>query len=65
MSLGALTQNKMSLIFEYWRCKGETEELVASGEQQIACMKRSGGRLLATPVPESLRQALIPYGPLA
>ena len=64
MRLGALTQIKMSLLFEYWRRAGESEVLVARGEQQIACMQRNGGRLLPTPIPESLRTALALYADL-
>jgi enediyne biosynthesis thioesterase len=64
MRLGALTQNKMSLRFEYWRRAGENEVLVARGEQQVACMKQNGGRLLPTPIPESLRTALALYADL-
>jgi enediyne biosynthesis thioesterase len=61
MRLGALTQNRVSMAFEYWRRTGGHEELVARGEQHIACMRREGDRLLATPVPEALREALQLY----
>jgi enediyne biosynthesis thioesterase len=61
MRLGSLTQNKLSLVFEYWLGAGGSEVLVARGEQQIACMRRSEGRLLPTPVPQSLQRALAPY----
>jgi enediyne biosynthesis thioesterase len=57
MRLGALAQNRVTMIFEYWR----GEELVARGEQQIACMRRDGERLLPVPVPEALREALRPF----
>jgi enediyne biosynthesis thioesterase len=62
MRLAALTQSGMSLGFEYWRCTGEGEELVARGEQQIACLRREDGRLVPTLVPAPLRAALRPYG---
>lgn len=61
MRLSALTQSRLTLTFEYWRVAEDTEELVARGEQQIACMRRSGERLLPSPVPGSLREALQPY----
>lgn len=61
MRLGALTQSRLSLVFEYWRQTGDGEELVARGEQQVACMRRDGDRLVPTPVPEALREALRPY----
>ena len=52
----------LTMIFEYWRVSNDGEELVAKGEQQIACMQRQGEKLVPTPVPEPLRQALQPYG---
>ena len=63
MRLGELRQNRITLLFEYWRRHGDGEELVARGEQQIACMRRDGERLTPTPVPVALREALRPYTP--
>jgi len=57
MRLAELVQNRMRLAFEYWRGK----ELVARGEQQIACMRRAGEKLLPAPVPPGLRAALAAY----
>ena len=62
MRLLGLAQNRLSLGFEYWRVAGGAEALVARGEQQIACMRREAGGLVAAPVPEALRDALAPYG---
>jgi len=61
MRLGELSQNRITMFFEYWRVKDGREELVARGEQQVACMKRDGATVLPTPVPKSLREALQPY----
>lgn len=61
MRLGGLAQSRMTLAFEYWRCKDGREELVARGEQQIASMRREGDRLVPTPIPQSLRDALRAY----
>lgn len=61
MRMDRLTQSRVSMTFEYWRVSGESEELVARGEQQIACMRRDGQRLVPIAVPESLREALRPY----
>ncbi|MCI0461426.1 MAG: acyl-CoA thioesterase [Gemmataceae bacterium] len=61
MRLGALMQNRLSLRFEYWRCQGDGEALIARGEQQVACMRREGERLVPTAVPPSLREALRLY----
>jgi enediyne biosynthesis thioesterase len=64
MRLGALTQNRMSLVFEYWRRAGGDEQLIARGEQQVACMRRDGARMVPTPVPPDLREALRLYADL-
>jgi enediyne biosynthesis thioesterase len=57
MGLAELLQNRITLVFDYWR----GEELVARGEQQVACMKREAGRLVPAAVPMSLREALAAY----
>ena len=57
MRLGGLTQNRITMNFEYWR----GEELVARGEQQVACMQREGEQVVAVPVPAQLREALREY----
>ena len=61
MRLAELVQNRLTLAFEYWRSRGAGEELVARGEQQVACMQKTGDRLLPAPVPPSLREALAAY----
>ena len=61
MRLGALMQNRVTMLFEYWRLTDEGEELIARGEQQVACLKREGERLIPTPVPKALQEALRPY----
>ncbi|HEX8185794.1 MAG TPA: acyl-CoA thioesterase [Blastocatellia bacterium] len=61
MRLGALMQGRVSMIFEYWRQLDDGEELVARGEQQIACMRRDGQRLVPSAVPSSLRDAIQAY----
>ena len=61
MRLGALAQNRISLLFEYWRKRADAEEIVAHGEQQVACMRREGESMVPTPIPGSLREALIAY----
>src|SRR2546423_4084334 len=60
MRLGELTQSRMTLLFEYWRAGKNGEEIVARGQQQIACLRREGEKLTPTPVPKSLREALRP-----
>jgi enediyne biosynthesis thioesterase len=61
MSLGELRQNRITMKFEYWRRAAGGEELVARGEQQVACMQREGGRVFPVPVPTELREALSEY----
>ena len=61
MRLIELVQNRITLGFEYWRQKDGREDPIARGEQQVACMKREGGQLIPTPVPQSLREALARY----
>jgi enediyne core biosynthesis thioesterase len=57
MRLGELAQNRITMNFEYWR----GEELVARGEQQVACMQREGKQVDPVPVPTQLREALREY----
>jgi enediyne core biosynthesis thioesterase len=65
MRLGGMAQNRITLHFEYWRrAAAGGEELVARGEQQVACMRRdaaAGGAMVATAIPAALREALRPY----
>ena len=61
MRLGELTQSRMTLLFEYWRATSAGEELIARGEQQVACLRREGEKLVPAPVPKSLRDALRAY----
>ena len=62
MRLGGVAQNRITLHFEYWRQKdGAPDELVARGEQVVACMRREGKGAVPTPIPAPLREALKPY----
>ncbi|HSF39307.1 MAG TPA: acyl-CoA thioesterase [Thermoanaerobaculia bacterium] len=61
MRLGGIVQNRITLVFEYFRKNGGGEELIARGEQQIACMRREGKRAVPTPIPPALREALRAY----
>jgi enediyne core biosynthesis thioesterase len=61
MRLGALGQNRITMNFEYWRHSRGGEELVARGEQQVACMQREGEQVVPIPVPPQLREALKEY----
>jgi enediyne biosynthesis thioesterase len=61
MRLGGLTQSRVSMRFDYYRVDGERRELVARGEQEVACMRKEGGRMVAQPFPPELRSALEAY----
>ena len=62
MRLGELRQNRITMSFEYWRqTTTGGEELVARGEQQVACMQREGEQVVPVPVPAQLREALREY----
>lgn len=61
MRLGGIVQNRITLTFEYWRLKDGGEELVARGEQVIACMRREEKGAVPTAIPAPLREALKPY----
>ena len=62
MRLGGVTQNRITLLFEYWRLSDAGgEELTARGEQVVACMRREGERTVPTAIPVALREALKPY----
>jgi enediyne biosynthesis thioesterase len=61
MRLGGITQNRLTLLFEYWRQTAAGEELAARGEQVVACMRREGEGAVPTAIPTALREALKPY----
>jgi enediyne biosynthesis thioesterase len=61
MRLEDLTQSRISLSFEYWRRTQIGEELIARGEQQVACMRSLGELMEPVPIPQDLREALKRY----
>jgi len=61
MSLADLSQHRVTMRFDYVRRRDGADELVARGEQQIACLRREGGTIAPVPVPGELRAALEPY----
>ena len=58
MTLASQAQNRLTMSFEYYRTNASSQELVARGEQQVACMRREGARMVPAPVPPELREAL-------
>jgi len=61
MRLGELGQNSITMKFDYYRPTTTGEELIARGEQQVACMQREGEQVVPVPVPAQLREALREY----
>ena len=61
MSLAELSQNRVTMGFDYLCAGPDGERLVARGEQQVACLRRDGLSLAPASVPEELRAALLPY----
>lgn len=61
MRLADLTQNRITMGFEYLRRGPSGDEPVAVGEQQVVCMRKEAGRAVPTPIPAVLRTALAQY----
>jgi enediyne biosynthesis thioesterase len=61
MRAGAITESRVTMLFDYVCKRDNGEELMARGEQQIACMLKKNGNTVSTPIPKSLREALNPY----
>ena len=61
MRLSSQGQYRFSMDFEYWCESNENEELVARGQQEVACMRRDGDRMVPTSIPDQLREALQRY----
>jgi enediyne polyketide synthase len=61
MRLKAITDNRIAFAFEYWRGGESGGELVATGEQEVACMRTINGRKVPSAVPAALLSALRPY----
>lgn len=65
MSLGAMSQTQITMLFEYWKDVNGREELVARGEQRIACFQRNSQELSPVSVPARLRAAISKYSEVA
>ena len=60
MYLKEMRQNRITMRFEYWRERAQ-RQLVARGEQEIACMRRQDGGLVPAPIPAALQEALVVF----
>lgn len=61
MSVGDITQSRITMLFEYFRLDQGGETLIAKGEQQIACMNKTEAGMSPAKIPPSLRAALDLY----
>jgi enediyne core biosynthesis thioesterase len=61
MRLKSIRDNRIAFAFEYWRCNSGGEDLVATGEQEVACLRIVDGRKEPCGVPAALSAALEPY----
>jgi enediyne biosynthesis thioesterase len=61
MQAGHITASRIVMLFDYWRKAASEEELIARGEQQVACMLKGHWAMVPAPIPHSLREALLPY----
>ncbi|MFI0452851.1 acyl-CoA thioesterase [Actinomadura sp. 6N118] len=59
MFLGEVGQTQMTMTFEYWRQRPDGEELVATGEQRVACVQPDErGHMKPARIPESMRRLM-------
>lgn len=57
MTPGEVGQTQMTMKFEYWRQRPDGEELVATGEQRVACVRPDAdGNMAPARLPESMRR---------
>ena len=61
MKLNQVTQSRITMGFEYVRRKDGVEEVIARGEQQVVCMRRSGDHVDVAEVPANIMRALKYY----
>ncbi|MER7729110.1 acyl-CoA thioesterase [Streptomyces sp. NPDC096323] len=62
MRLDDLTQTQVAFSFDYARVRQDgTEDLVARGQQRIACMRGPNTQTRPARVPQALRNALAPF----
>jgi len=61
MTVGDITQSRITMLFEYLRPEPQGEILIARGEQQIACMHKVDNGMSPAKIPPSLRAALDLY----
>jgi acyl-CoA thioesterase FadM len=65
MRLTGIVDSQIGFAFEYWRCGEHGDELVARGEQEVACVRTQDGRRTPTEAPAAFRDALRAYGAIS
>ncbi len=61
MRIGDITQNRITMLFDYYRLDQQGETFIARGEQQVACMTKQHNQLYPVPIPDILQTALALY----
>ncbi|MDY6992631.1 MAG: acyl-CoA thioesterase [Pseudomonadota bacterium] len=61
MRAGAVNANRIVMLFDYMQQQDQQETLIAQGEQQVACLRKTGETTVPTPIPAALQEALLPY----
>ena len=61
LSLVEALDHRLDLRFDYVRIAAGAEELVAIGRHRVACMRRDADQLVAAPIPDELRAAVLEY----
>jgi enediyne biosynthesis thioesterase len=61
MRAGSITSSRIVMLFDYLRQETQGEELIARGEQQVACLLKGHWAMVPAPIPKSLQEALTPY----
>jgi len=61
MSVGAMAQSRLTMLFDYLKKEASDEVLVAKGKQEVGFMREEAGRMIPAPVPKALRDALSHY----
>lgn len=62
MSAASMTPSRLTMAFQYFLLSRDgQEQLVAEGEQEVACLERRGERMEPVPLPQALRDAVELY----
>ena len=61
MYLQKMSQNKITMLFDYYKNTSGVEKLIAQGKQETACMERKGGGYVPVAIPKELQEALMVF----